>query len=243
MEKTLMTDMAFDEVHNDPNIGLKFRNLNNPKVYYDDVHRGYILNYRNIFYKYATYLLYDKKDTVRAGKVLQRMNQTLSLDLFPLSVMFELQLARFYETCGLQKEADDMAMRALASAEAIMKTPALRAQESNMPEDAQPELIAADASVIAGKWDLALRYYRQLGQGSTADPILNYKIDEIEIMKKERAKDFAGALAVAEGLRGKYSMMAPDRRTQQAAQELEQHIVTLQRRLGRAPQPAISMVP
>ncbi len=112
-----------------------------------------------------------------------------------------------------------------------------------MPEDAQPELIAADASVIAGKWDLALRYYRQLGQGSTADPILNYKIDEIEIMKKERAKDFAGALAVAEGLRGKYSMMAPDRRTQQAAQELEQHIMTLQRRLGRAPQPAISMVP
>lgn len=243
MEKTLMTDMAFDEVHNEPNIGLKFRNLNNPKVYYDDVHRGYILNYRNIFYKYATYLLYDKKDTVRAGKVLQKMNQTLSLDLFPLSVMFELQLARFYETCGLQKEADDMAMRALASAEAIMKTPSLRAQESNMPEDAQPELIAADASVIAGKWDLALRYYRQLGQGSTADPILNYKIDEIEIMKKERAKDYVGALAVAEGLRGKYSLMAPDRRTQQAAQELEQHIMTLQRRLGRAPQPAISMVP
>ncbi|HLP29493.1 MAG TPA: hypothetical protein VK147_12690, partial [Candidatus Didemnitutus sp.] len=97
--------------------------------------------------------------------------------------------------------------------------------------------------VIAGRWDLALRYYQQLGRGSTADPVLNYKIDEIEILKRERVKDYAGALAVAEGLRGKYSMIAPDRRTQQAAQELEQHIMDLKKRLGRSTQPAISMVP
>ena len=243
MERTLMQPLQADAVFNKPQYGLKFRNLNDPKVYYDDVNRGYILNYRNIFYKYATYCLYDKKDTVRAGQVMQKMNETLSLDLFPLSVMFELQLARFYEVCGLQKEADDMALRALSSAEAIIKTPSLRASEQNMPADAMPELIAADAAAVAGKWDIAIRYYKMLGRGSTADPVLNYKIDALEIQKRERAKDYAGALAAAERMRSKYSPAAGDRRTQQAAAELEQHIGDLQRRLGRSPQAAISMVP
>jgi len=243
MEQTLMQDLPEDQVYNTQHIGLKFRNLNNPKVYYDDVNRGYILNYRNIFYKYATFLLYQKKDTVRAGKVLQKMNATLSLDQFPLGIMFELQLARFYQTCALQQNADDMALRALASAEAILKDPALRNSESNFPPDAQPEIIAADAATIAGKWDAAIRYFKQLSQGSTADAVLNYKIDEIEILKRERVKDYNGALRVAEGLRPKYSITAPDRRTQQAAQELEQHIGELQGKLGRTAQPALSMAP
>ncbi|MCX6141131.1 MAG: DUF2723 domain-containing protein [Candidatus Kapabacteria bacterium] len=243
MERTLMQPLNGDEVFTEPHVGLKFRNLNNPNVYYDDVNRGYILNYRNIFYKYATYCLYDMKDTVRAGKVMQKMNETLSLDLFPLSVMFELQLARFYEVCGLQKEADDMALRAVASAEAIIKTPSLRAAEQNMPEDAQPELIAADAAAIAGKWDLSLRYYKALGRGSSADPLLNFKIDEIEILKRERVKDYAGALSVAEGLRSRYAVANADRRTQQAGSELEQRIGELQRRLGRVPPAAITMMP
>ncbi len=241
MEKTLMNVLPFDEVHLEPHYGMKFRNLNDPKVYYDDVHRGYILNYRNIFYKYATYLLYEKKDTVRAGAVLKKMNELISLDLFPLTVMFELQLAKFYETCGLQAEADDLALRAVASAEAVIKDPSLRAAE-RMDEQTPAELLAADAATVAGKWDLAMRFYRQLGQGMN-DPLLNYRIDEIEILKRQRAKDYEGALAAAEALRAKYPLATADRRLGQAANELETTIQALRRKLGRADAPVLSLAP
>lgn len=233
MEQTLMVDMPADEVHTTPHLGLKFRNLNNPNVYYDDVHRGYILNYRNIFYKYATYLLYNKKDTVRAGQVMRRMNDVLSADQFPLSTMFELQLARFYEVCGMQTEADEMALRALAGAEKLIKSPALRSAEPNMPEDAKTELIAADAAKIAGRWDQAVLYLKQLSGGNLSDPLLAYSMDEIAILKLRRAKDDEGALRVAEGLRTKYPMMTTDRRVQQAAAELEDQINTLRHKLGK----------
>jgi hypothetical protein len=68
-------------------------------------------------------------------------------------------------------------------------------------------------------------------------------MDELDVLKLERAKDLNGALAKAEGLRAKYSMAAADRRSQEAAMELEQKISALQKRLGRSPQAVLSMTP
>ncbi len=231
MERTLMQPLPFDEVHTEPHYGMKFRNLNNPDVYYDDVHRGYISNYRNVFYKYSGYLLNDKKDTTRAGQVLLQMNKMISLDLFPLPVMFELQLARMFEQCKLQAEAEKLALRALSSAELLIKDPSLRANE-RLQRDEPAEFLAADAAMIAGKWDVAAKYFKMLGKGIN-DPLLNLRIDDIEVAKRERAGDFAGALAAAEQLRSKYPLQSNDRRNLEAAMELQRRISALRRKLGK----------
>ena len=120
MEATVMQSVDDDTYHTEPHYGLKFRNLDGTTpTYFDDVNRGYILNYRNIFFKYATYLYYDKGDKKRAAEVLARMNEKLSLDRFPVSMGFELQMARFFEMCDDMENAKVIADHALSSAKSI----------------------------------------------------------------------------------------------------------------------------
>ncbi len=257
MEKTIIKDMGHDEVHTEPHLGLKFRNLNNPNVYYDDVNRGYILSYRNVFYKYATWLLYEKKDTARAGAVLKRMNTVLSLDMFPMSMMFELQTARFYETCGMNVEAAAMADRAITNAGRLIANPRLYTAEQGFPvpregSDAEileavirmSRVLAADAAKIAGKWDVSARYLKEVGAGQGVSAELDYQLDEIPIAQAIRAKDYQKALKIAEGLQGKYNLAtARDRGMQQAANDLQQTIMGLREKLGLAPQMTMMLAP
>lgn len=257
METTLMRDTPFDEINTEPKIGLKFRNLNNPNVYYDDVNRGYILSYRNVFYKYATYLLYEKKDTARAGAVLKRMTEVLSLDMFPMSMMFELQMARFFETCSMQSEAEAMATRALASCTRLMANPRLYTAEQGLQipnEGSEADILdqvirvsrvlASDAAKILGKWDAAQGYLKEAGAGANVVPEFDYKLDEIPILKAMRAKDYQGALRKAESLQAKYNMAtARSRSAQMAASDLQQTIMSLRAKLGLTPQMALMPVP
>ncbi|NQW29835.1 MAG: DUF2723 domain-containing protein [Ignavibacteria bacterium] len=243
MYKSLMESRDGDDYSTGQAYGLKFRNLNNPAVYYDDVNRGYVLNYRNIFYKYTTYLLYELRDSSRAAKVLARMNEKLSLDQFPIGMNFELQLGQLFESCGDQKNAEVMAQRALKSAQQIIGNPSLRNAEPQMNENVIPERIAADASAMLGKWTEAINYYKVFASGGEADVYVNYYIDEIEIMKKERRRDYVGALAIAESLQPKYPLTTPDKSTQQVAGELQRKIMELRNRLGAHPDPVITMTP
>jgi len=257
METTLMKDTPFDEINTTPKIGLKFRNLNNPNVYYDDVNRGYILSYRNVFYKYATWLLYEKKDTVRAGAVLKRMTEVLSLDMFPMSMMFELQMGRFFETCNMQPEAEAMATRALASCQKLIANPRMYTSEQGLQipnEGSEADILdqvgrvcrvlASDAAKIMGKWDAAQGYLKEVGAGMGVVPEFDYKLDEIAILKAIRAKDYQGALKIAEGLQGKYNMAtARSRSAQMAANELQQTIMSLRAKLGLTPQMAFMLTP
>lgn len=240
-EKCLMNTLDGDEVYTEPHYGLKFRNLGGGDTYYDDVHRGYITNYRNIFYKYATYLLYDKGDKAHAARILARMNEKLSLDRFPIGLGFELQLSKFFETCGDQKNAEAMAQRALASAELLIKKPALKEMEPQMQEALIPERAAAEACVTLGRWDEAKNYYKIFSRGSTADPLLNYMIDEVDILKIMRSGDTKAALAAAEALQTKYPIASPDQRMQQAAGELMRRIGELRGKLGLASAPDSSL--
>jgi hypothetical protein len=244
MYDMLMKPLAFEEQYMSQHFGLKFRNLNNKNVYYDDVHRGYIMNYRNVFYKYVRYLLTTKNDPARAGKVLKQMNDLISLDLFPLSADFELEIGRLFELCGMSAEAEQMGTRALASAQEIIKSKEIRERERINDDGAQAELLLAESASLAGNYAIAKATYQQIASRTRGvDPLLSYKMDELDVLKLMRARNLNGALAAAEALRAKYPITAPDRRSQEAAMELEQRIGELQKRLGRSPQAALSMTP
>jgi hypothetical protein len=202
------------------------------------------MNYRNVFYKYVRYLLTTKNDPARAGKVLKQMNDLISLDLFPLSADFELEIGRLFDMCGMPEDAQQMGVRALASSQDIMKSKEIRERERINEDGAQAELLLAESASLAGNYAIAKATYQQIASRTRGvDPLLSYKMDELDVLKLERAKDLNGALAKAEGLRSKYSMAAADRRSQEAAMELEQKISALQKRLGRSPQVVLSMTP
>jgi hypothetical protein len=240
MNQYFMVDLADDEVHTEPHVGLKFRNLNNPNVYYDDVHRGYISSYRYTFFSYARYKLYELRDSVGAGKVLNRMNQLIGVDQFPISMMFEMEIGRLYNAVGMYAESEKVGLNALKSCEIIIKNPRLYTLEQGfqvqqgLPDEealaqagALARMYAAEAAKIAGKWDVAERYLKDFGNmtGRTMD--LGLKIDELQVLKKLRNKDFSGALDGALAMRAKYGNIGS---------EMQQLIFELQRRLGREPQ-------
>lgn len=236
MEAALMHSLDGPEYFKEPHRGLKLRNLGNEDVYYDDVHRGYVLNYRNVFYKYATYLLYDKSDTTHAAQVLRRMNEKLSLDKFPMGVGFELQMAKLAKVCKDKQQTKALAERSLASAKALIENPALRKNEPQWDERSTPERFAAESALLLGRFDEAKAFYKMLASGVGSDPVLNYLIDEIDIEKLEYKGDVKGALAAAELLQSKY-VMTQDQASQQAASMLMQKISSLRQQLGLAQGP------
>lgn len=237
MDKSLLQTRNGSDFSTEPAYGLKFRNLGSESnVYYDDVHRDYVLNYRNVFYKYATYLLHEKKNNTKAARVLKEMNKLLSLDKFPVGLGFELQIATFFETSGDTVSAKQMAERALASATVVMQKPSLLQREPQTSEGAMPEQTAAEACIILGRWKEAEQYYRQVGAQQPNDILLNYIIDEIQIIRQEREGNLRGALATAESLRPKYMAKTGDKRSMQVAARLQGYIDKLRLALALPPE-------
>jgi len=240
MQKHFMQDMGDDEVYTAPHVGLKFRNLNNPNVYYDDVHRGYISSYRYTFFSYARYKLYEQRDSLGAGKVLNRMNQLISTEQFPISMMFEMDIGRFYNSVGMYNESEKVGLSALKSCEMIISNPrmytleqgfqvpqGLPDQEALSQASALARLYAAEAAKIAGKWDVSKRYLNEFASMSGRSAEIAMKFDEIGVLRKLRAKDFNGALDAALAMRTKYGNIGG---------EMQQLIFELQRRLGKETQ-------
>jgi hypothetical protein len=93
-------------------------------------------------------------------------------------------------------------------------------------------MYAAEAAKIAGKWDLAQRYLKEFGQMVGRQEETARGLDEIEVLKKLRAKDYNGALDAALALRAKYGSIS---------NELQVVIYELQRRLGRDMQVSMSL--
>jgi tetratricopeptide (TPR) repeat protein len=116
MDKCLFQQSNGDEFSTKPSYSFKFRNLNNPSVYYDEVHRRFMESYRLVFLQYAVFTLEDKGDNAKCIRILDKMNQTISPDQFPLSYALEYQLAEIYAKAGAKKQAIDFADRSVRDA-------------------------------------------------------------------------------------------------------------------------------
>lgn len=172
-----------------PKYGFKFRNLNNMKVYYDEVHRGYAGSYRMLFLNYALYTLDVKKDNAKAVQILNAMNSNISLEQFPLQFDEQLQLALLYEKAQDMNMAKKMAEMAIKSAQEVNKNPKLRSvgRRSRIPSENEEVLgvgsstykTIADANRLLGKYDEALSTIKELGdkikQGYNNPNLMQYK--------------------------------------------------------------------
>ncbi|MGB9701842.1 MAG: DUF2723 domain-containing protein [Candidatus Kapaibacteriota bacterium] len=106
--------------HKEPHYGFKFRNLNDPSVYYDEVHRRSILGYRLIFLDYAQNVLTMQKDTVKANKALELMNKLISVDLFPMDWEMTAQVADLYDKMNNKQMAKKFAEMSISLVETAL---------------------------------------------------------------------------------------------------------------------------
>ncbi|HZV12825.1 MAG TPA: DUF2723 domain-containing protein, partial [Candidatus Kapabacteria bacterium] len=72
---------AYGEQH----YGFRFRDLNDPHLYLDEVHRQLLTTYRQAFLTLAMHCAYDEKpDVARADSVLNIMNAKIPHEIFPM---------------------------------------------------------------------------------------------------------------------------------------------------------------
>jgi len=231
-----LLDVLPDDVHHtQQHYGMKFRNLANPKVYYDDVHRGYLLNYRNTYYRYASYLMYGSLDTAKAMRVLTTMNTQISPDQFPMDAALERRLMTMFEAGGNDQQAKACAERLVNLANLYIQAPDLAVRERRYDPNFNPEILGAEASVVLGRWAEAANFYRNLMMKVGKDITLLYRVDELDVLKAERSGDLKKALNIARGLQAKYTLTAADEASRAAANMLSGKIDQLERRLGLAP--------
>jgi len=115
-----------NDYHTEPHYGFKFRNLANPDVYYDEVHRRYLDSYRQTYLNFATYNLQTKNDTTKAVALLNKMNESISTSMFPLMYDEEMQIARLYYDAGNIEKAKEYAQLCVNTVNKINSNEALR---------------------------------------------------------------------------------------------------------------------
>lgn len=97
--KSLMDVDNTDNYHKEPHLGFKMRNLSNPDVYYDPVHRRLMMSYREQYTELARHLN-AKGEKEKAIKVMDKMNELISTEIFPLFYQDEYDQGRLYRELG-----------------------------------------------------------------------------------------------------------------------------------------------
>lgn len=127
MGKCMLNIDNSSDFHREPHYGFKFRNLDNKfYVYYDEVHRRLMQNYRQLYMTYAAYHLEKQKDTAKAIAILDTMNKYISPVRFPLYHDEEAQMAYIYKEAGAKAQALKWAEMNIKSCNEIISNPKLR---------------------------------------------------------------------------------------------------------------------
>ena len=93
-----------------PQYGFKWRGLNDTTIYFNDNERRLMLNYRNAFVRLALYYG-DRNDRQEALNTLNRMDQVISDEAFPIDWRLMADLALIHHRFGDLKKFDQYARK------------------------------------------------------------------------------------------------------------------------------------
>jgi hypothetical protein len=227
MEQTLMNVDNTDNYETGPHYGFKFRNLSNPDVFYDEVHRRLIPNYRQLYMSYAVYVREVDKDDKKAIEIIDKMNEVMSPDAIPLTFDDEYKVARLYQECGNQEKAEEYARMCINSCKTIIGTKNIMDDLVQYEVQGQfmgPYRVTAEMYELLGEYDNAIQILSDLHERSntlfqsgrinqnsreaqaivTSIYDLKVKMDIYRVEKIEASGDIAGAIKQAEEIMDSY---------------------------------------
>ncbi|MFH1049632.1 MAG: DUF2723 domain-containing protein [bacterium] len=148
------------------NHGFKLRNLNNMDVFYDEVHRRLMNNYRSLYTNFAAYYLQPGRDKKKTSAILDTMNKYISPIQFPFPYEIEFRLARLYGEAGDKDKAGYWADMTIKSCTEIISKPILYYEayddEINGRSYYGPHRIAASMYESKGDFSSAKQILQQL---------------------------------------------------------------------------------
>jgi hypothetical protein len=162
--------------------GYKFRNLNDPDVYFDEQAMRLIQNYRSVFSGLASYILNytDKKEN--ALVVLNTMNGKISPKYIPMDYRMKYNMVLFYDAL----EEQDLLNTFVASLEEecldmIEKDP------SNITSQWNPYRILMDIYEISKQYDKEIDILRKIEIFYPQAQDVKDKIEQITRLKSKEA--------------------------------------------------------
>jgi hypothetical protein len=96
--RDVMTDVQ--QPSREPAYGFRWRGLRDSTVHFDENQRRMISSYRQPFFSLALYLTNEKRDTLEANKVLERMEEVVPRRIHPMDYRFQWDMATLYSLAG-----------------------------------------------------------------------------------------------------------------------------------------------
>jgi hypothetical protein len=157
MEQCLLQPCNPDAPQQQFRYGFILRNLTTPSVYYDEIQRRYVDNYRTLFIRAAQNYIRKGKSAL-AKRYLDAMRVSISDDMFPMTYALMNSIADFCLQAGDTVSARAYDEKIIAQCKVLMDKPHVQSRVAMFVQDSPPPIIAALACSRSGKYDEALRF-------------------------------------------------------------------------------------
>lgn len=155
MAETLLNVNNTENFSKTPKREFKLRNLNDPGVYYDPVHRRLMNSYRQLYTMLATAYMSVKDDKASAVKTLDLMNKHISPTVFPMEYDMLYRMSQLYSDAGASNQAAKYAKLGVERANKIITNENLRpdiVQYEVMNRYLGPHRYSAELYKLAGDY-------------------------------------------------------------------------------------------
>ncbi len=155
-----------------PQHGFMYRNLNNPKVYYDENVSRMMMNYRAGFIRLAENASRVHGDTAKAKMIMSRMEQTVPLDVVPMQDWrYLVYLMRVYRDLGDQANYEKYSKKVEEKANELVSTAGADPQSLIEPYQVLLELYD-----IRKNYPAALEILNKISEQYPNDPEVNRRM-------------------------------------------------------------------
>lgn len=164
--------------------GFKFRGLNDSTIFMDDNHKRLTLNYRNSFIRLSLFYLYAKKNDEKAVAVLDKMEEKIPRNLFPIDYRLLNDVANTYFSAGNIEKYRELAREIEADALRM-----LEANPMNVGGDYNPYFVLKQVYDNLGEYGKFLDVLQKLKKAVPNDPSVDRLINDYRKLENQKDLD------------------------------------------------------
>jgi len=158
-----------------PTKEFKLRNLNDPGVYYDPVHRRLMNSYRQLYSMLATAYISKRNDKDSAAITLDIMNKHISPTQFPMEYDLLYRIAQLYNDAGAMEQAKKFAKMGIERANYVITNKNIR------PDIVQYEVM----NRYLGPYRYSAEMYKLIGDYQGGIDAINKLRTEVEAVASQ----------------------------------------------------------
>ena len=180
--------------------GFRLRGLNDPDVGFGLEERQSITYYRRALLALAADGMKNRSDTAEAVALLDALDKTISIKIFPMPYWMGAVVASLYRDAGNREGTERYAEHTIEEAEQVGDA------WRNHPVDRRynPYQIRARRHALLGDYDRAIESYRSMSRDIESDPVLRGLIEELRVERHLVKGDSAGAIRELREIVGAY---------------------------------------